>query len=464
MIIINSSFSKEYSQLIKEYTSNINIAYNLSKKYYKDIYVFDNIPLVEYSLKIATKLVNYDEHIIVSAILYNPYKYGLDLKLNGFLKNVRKITKDYYFLNFYEISHNKNIDSKTIKNMVVQSFFKIESVILLFGEALVIYDYFPKIKNDAYKKRFLDILEFTILPLTYQLGMTNFKEEILEKLTYLKYKKKYKYICDYFKKNYPSKNLKIIKDIIIDYLKSNNQKPNNYYYRYKSLGSFYQKIYVKQEKQNFEDVLDIYALRLIYVTKKECYEVLNLIKDNFDVIENSSTKIRDFIKHPKENGYSSIHLNIILNDFPVEIQIRTIDMHNNAEFGVSAHFHYKNIEFSEKDKRLVTFLKKKTLLEKPKDKTYKDHVMVYTQTGESILVPKKSTIFDFAFYLHSDFAKFYDYAIINREIVVDKNYLLKNGDKIKIIRSKEITLKKEFLNFIFVKKNKKKFALLLKNI
>ena len=181
-------------------------------------------------------------------------------------------------------------------------------------------------------------------------------------------------------------------------------------------------------------------------------------------IENEDVKIRDFIKNPKKNGYRSIHLNILLDGSPLEVQIRTIDMHNNAEFGVSAHFHYKNIDFSEKDHRLINILKEKSMVEKPIDGSYIDYISVFTQTDQEIVIPKKSTLLDFTFSLHSDFAKHFDFAEINGVVIKDKGYLLKNGDQIKIIRTKKTTLEEKDVLYLFDKRNKKKFNLLIKEI
>lgn len=458
-----NNFSREYNELIKVYSSNIRKAYLFSKKNYKNTFVFDSIPVLEYSLNIAKKLNVYDENVIVSAILYNPYKYELNIKQAGFLKNIRKICKDVYFFNFLELVKNKDFSSRKIKDMIVNSFFKIESIIVVFGEALVILDYFPKIKDDSFKDRFLDVVENTILPLSYQLGMQNIKEEILTKLMHLKYKDNFDFISNYVSENYPYKNLEVMKEIIITYLKSKGHKPINYNYRYKSPGSIYQKLFIKKEKSKISEVLDIYAIRLIYNSKKDCYKALKLIENNFNLIEDLKVTVRDFIKNPKKNGYQSIHLNILLDKYPLEIQIRTVDMHNNAEFGISAHFHYKNIESSEKDTRLINYLKQKTIIEKKREKNYSDYIFVYTQTNQEVVIPKKATVLDFAFYLHTDFAKFFDYAKINEKIVVDKGYLLKNGDKIQIVRSKMPTIKKDDFQNIFVNKNKKKLNYILFN-
>jgi GTP diphosphokinase / guanosine-3',5'-bis(diphosphate) 3'-diphosphatase len=455
-------FLKEYNRLIEEYTYNIRKAHILTNKHYKDFFVFENIPLKEYSLNIAKTLNEYDEKVIVSSILYNPYKYSLDLKKKGFIKDIRKICKDVYFLNFYQLSLNQEIPIQKIKEMIINSFFKIESIIIIFGEALTILDYFLKIKDNSFKERFFQIVQDVLIPIAYQLGMHNFKEKLLEKLMSLKYKTEFKKICKYLEEKYPVKNTDILKEIIIDFLKNKNFKPLKYNYRYKSPGSFYQKIHVR--KKSIENILDVYAIRLIYNTKKECYKALDLFLNNFNIIENENKLVRDYIKHPKKNGYQSIHLNIYIDNYPVEIQIRTADMHNNAEFGVSAHFHYKNIESSQKDFRLIKYLKEKNIVEKIKDASYKDYVVIYSQTNEEFFIPKKATLLDFAFYLHTDFAKYFDHAQINGEIIKDKSYVLKNGDKIKIIRSKKISLNKEDINFIFVKNNRKKFNFILKEL
>lgn len=455
-------FSKEYTRLIDEYTYNIRKAHFLTNKYYKDCFLFKDISLKEYSLNIAKTLNEYDEKVIVSSVLYNPYKYSIDLKKEGFSKDIRKICKDVYFLNFYQLCLNQDIPLIKIKEMIINSFFKVEALIILFGEALTILDYFPKIKDSSFKERFFKIVQEVLIPIAYQLGMHNFKEKLLEKLMYLKYKDEFNNICKYLEEKYPIKNTDVLKEIIIDFLKSKNFKPLKYNYRYKSPGSFYQKIHVRNK--SVDNILDVYAIRLIYDTKKECYKALDLFLNNFSFIENNNQLVRDYIKFPKKNGYQSIHLNIFIDNFPVEIQIRTVDMHNNAEFGVSAHFHYKNIETSEKDSRLIKYLKEKNLVEKVKDKSYKDYIIVYTQTNQEMFLPKKSTVLDFAFFLHTDFAKYFNHAQVNGEIIKDKGYVLKNGDKIKIIRSKESKINKDDINFLFVKNNKKKFNSIFKNL
>ncbi|MDD3178114.1 MAG: TGS domain-containing protein [Candidatus ainarchaeum sp.] len=444
-------YQKEYLKIIQEYTSNIYKAYKISKKIYSSKKIF-GINQFRYVLKITEYLTDYDENIIICALLYNPYQYNICLKKeNYFPKDIRKICKDYYFFNFIYLISNKDISFDEIKEIIIKSFFKIEAVLVVFAECLAILYFIDKIKINYFKKRFLDVIEFSIIPLTNQLGLYNFKDLLLNKLIYIKSKNKFEETKKYLLDKYPIENLKPFKDIIIDFLKKENLKPIRYSYRYKSVGSFYEKIYLSR-KISIDKVFDVYAIRLIYDTKKYCYLVLNKIKKKFKEFPNS--KVNDFIKNPKENGYQSIHIRIEINNYPIEIQIRTIEMNNTAEFGIAAHFHYKHIssKIDLKDKKLINFLKNKNNISK-RDKNYNDYISVFTPSREKIDIPKKSTILDFAFYLHSDFAKYFSYAIIDSEKIFNKNYLLKNYQTIKIIKSNKFSLCKQDIDNLFVDKN-----------
>ena len=453
--------TKKYNQLISKYTTEISKAYNLSCELYGKQKVFENIPKIDYVLNISINLVEYDEDIIIAGILYNPYLESINLKNYNLNKNIRKICKDTYFINFFDLLNNYDISEEKIKEYIIQSFFKIESVLIVFGEVITILDYLDKIRDDKFKKRFLNIVEKSIIPLAYQLGVYNLKDKILNKLIQIKYPKRFLNVENYLKINFPEKNLEIFKEIIIDYLKLRNLKPLFYEYRYKSIGSFYQKIYVNR-LVSIDQITDVYALRVIFENKKDCYKALNLLKNNF-LLYNS--RITDLIKNPKKNGYQSIHLRLNIDNYPIEIQIRTAEMHNNAIYGVSSHFHYKNIsELSLKESKILEYLKSETSVSVNKSADYRDYITVFTATNQKIIIPKKATIFDFAFYLHTNFVKYFDYAIINDVVVKNKNHWLKNGDKITIIRSKKITLDVDDKKYLFVKKNKKQFNLVLNKI
>jgi len=452
----------DYYRLIQDYTSNIRDAYLISKKLYKNKKIFTNIPLHEYTLNIAKEVLVYDEKTIISAILYNPYEYGLDLKTTNLDKQIRKICMDYYYFNFYNLINNPTITPKKIKELITNSFYKIESIIILFAETIVILNYFDKIKDNSFKERFLLIVENAIVPLASQLGMHNFKEKVQDKLMETKYKKEYIKIKLKLAQEYPEKDTIKYRDLIIDFLRKENIKPYLYSYRYKSPGSVFLKINLTRNIP-YSEILDVYAIRLVYLTKKECYNALKIITSYFTLYSRKKNSIRDFIKNPKENGYRSIHINIEINGLPVEIQIRTLEMHNAAEFGVAAHFFYKNVESTENDDKLIEYLKEKNIQNSElMDDNYKDFISVYTKDKAEIILPKKSTLLDFAYFLHTDIGTHFFYAIIDSNPVYNKDYLLKNGINIEIHLSKESTLDEDDDTLVFMKKNKKIIKRLLK--
>lgn len=442
---------KNYLRLIRGYTSDIYKAYKISKKVYSSNKIFE-INLLKFILKSTEYLTDYDEKIIISSILFNPYEFDISLKdKNYFPKDIRKICKDYYFFNFFGLILEKKISAEKLKELIIKSFFKIEAVLIVFAQSLAILDFYNKIKDDSFKLYFLEIIEFGLIPLSHELGLYNLKDLLLNKFISIKDKKGFNDCRKYLYTNFPIDNLKPLKDLIINYLKKQNLKPLRYAYRYKSVGSFYDKVYLSR-KIPLEKVYDIYAIRLIYETKKDCYNVLNHLKSNFKMFSNS--QISDFIKNPKENGYQSLHIRVDLNGFPFEIQIRTVEMNNNAEFGVAAHFHYKEVSstIDSRDKKLINFLKSKNLIKK-KDKNYKDYITVFTPSKETYDIPKKSTLLDFAFIMHSDFAKYFSYAIVDSKKINNKNYLLKNYQTIKFYKSRNITLEKNDVNNLFLDKN-----------
>lgn len=450
------NFSKLYSDIIQSYTSNIKDAYVLVKNDFSKKKIF-GIPLLEYSLNMASNLVDYDEKIIISAILYNPYEFNLDI--SKYPKDIRKICKDYYFFNFQKLLHDSSINPDDVKDILINTFYKPESVLLVFSEVITIMNFWKRIKNKKFKSRFLKIFEKSIVPLCIELGMYDFRDKLLTKFFSINHKKKFNDLNKFVNKKYPPKNLEIFKNNLISFLKSNNLKPDFYTYRYKNIGSFYEKAYMSR-KVDINKIFDVYAIRLIYSTKKKCYNSLNLIKDNYQLYP--KTKVSDYIKHPKPNGYQSIHMKILMDDYPFEVQIRTLEMDNSALYGVAAHFHYKNSLANIKNDKIISVLKEKNKSKIKDNAKMFDFITVVSSINEKYTIPKKSTLLDFAIIIHTDFAEHFDYALIDGKKVTAKNYLLKNYNKIKLFKTSKNTLKEDDLNNVFLTKNKRIIRQLLK--
>ena len=215
--------------------------------------------------------------------------------------------------------------------------------------------------------------------------------------------------------------------------------------RSKSTYSFYRKMerYMAQNK-DLDDIHDILALRVIVDRVEDCYHALGIIHSLWHPI---SGEFDDYIAMPKENGYRSIHTAVLCFGTPLEIQIRTHEMHRNAEYGVASHWAYKEglkqDEFELRIARLRQLLdwhKEVTgtaqFLESVKADVFQDQVFVYTPKGDIKNLPAGSTALDFAYHIHTDLGHRCVGAKVNGKLVT-LTYFLRNGDTVEILVGKE---------------------------
>jgi guanosine-3',5'-bis(diphosphate) 3'-pyrophosphohydrolase len=204
-------------------------------------------------------------------------------------------------------------------------------------------------------------------------------------------------------------------------------------------------IWRKMEKQNvaFEQLADIIAFRVIVDSVIKCYEVLGVIHLHYHMIPGG---FKDYISTSKANGYQSLHTLVMGPEQRcIEIQIRTEEMHGIAEFGVAAHWTYKQDQSGVEGtqyrwiRELLEILDNASnaeeFLENTKLEMYYDQVFCFTPKGELIALPRGATPVDFAFSVHSDLGLHCIGARVNGRIVPLKTQL-ENGDQVEIMRSK----------------------------
>ena len=207
---------------------------------------------------------------------------------------------------------------------------------------------------------------------------------------------------------------------------------------------------------------DITAVRVIVDTEKECYEVLGLIHSQFKPIPG---RFKDYIAMPKGNMYQSLHTSVIgPRSKPLEVQIRTWEMHEVAEYGVAAHWRYKekgsqkasnpaDLKFSWM-RKMVEFDKDMTSAEdyvnSVKMDLFSDQVFAFTPNGDVFDLPKDATPVDFAYRIHSDVGNKTVGALINGRIA-QLDTKLNNGDIVEILTSKTPAPRLDWLNFVVTK-------------
>jgi len=211
--------------------------------------------------------------------------------------------------------------------------------------------------------------------------------------------------------------------------------------RIKHIYSIYRKMF--SENKMLSEVLDLYAFRVIVNDIADCYNVLGHIHELFRPIPGC---FKDYIGTPKPNMYQSLHTNVIGSDgVPFEVQIRTWDMHQTAEYGIAAHWKYKEGiggKVADEDK----FAWVRRLLESQQDSDaqdflhalkvdmFADEVFVFTPRGDVVNLPAGSTPIDFAYSIHSEVGNRMTGALVNGRMV-PYAHILNNGDIVKILTS-----------------------------
>ena len=221
-------------------------------------------------------------------------------------------------------------------------------------------------------------------------------------------------------------------------------------------------IYQKMQRQNkeFEEIYDIAALRIIVEKNDECYRSLAVVHDAFKPIPG---RFKDYIGLPKPNRYQSLHTTVVgLNGRPLEVQIRTMEMHHIAEYGIAAHWKYKetgssNTQMSSDDEKF-TWLRQlldwqndlkdaQEYIESLKDNLFEDDVYVFTPKGDVVVLAQGATPVDFAYRIHTEIGNHMKGARVNgRWSALD--IPLNNGDIVEIITQNNSHPNIDWLNFV----------------
>jgi GTP pyrophosphokinase len=224
--------------------------------------------------------------------------------------------------------------------------------------------------------------------------------------------------------------------------------------RPKNLWSIYRKM--KTREKPFEEIYDLLAMRVLVHTVPECYHVLGIIHHKWTPLQE---RIKDYIASPKSNGYQSLHTTVFGPGGRLyEIQIRTRDMHRTAEYGIAAHWLFKEGKApDELDRHLAWFrqlieLQQDThgpeeFLEFLKVDLYQDEIFVFTPRGDVKRLPKGATPIDFAFAVHSEVGLHCQGARINGRIA-PLHRPLKNGDSVEILTSTQARPSQDWLGHV----------------
>ena len=284
-------------------------------------------------------------------------------------------------------------------------------------------------------------------PIAHRLGIRAVKEE-LEDLSF-HYLDPYAYseiehILEN-KKEERQQFIEIIKNRIAQRFKSEEfTEPPLIEGRVKSIYGIYKKIFINHK--NIDEIYDKYAVRIIVTTIAECYNVLGLIHDMFRPLPN---RFKDYISTPKSNMYQSLHTTVLGKEgIPFEVQIRTWDMHETAEYGIAAHWKYKEgIQGKDKMEQRLAWVRQVIEAQQTSDDVEEivriiktdlapEDIVVMTPKGMSVCLPVNSTVIDFAYRIHTEIGHKTTGAKVDGRIV-PLDYKLQTGQICEILTSKD---------------------------
>ena len=290
------------------------------------------------------------------------------------------------------------------------------------------------------RKTSLETMSF-YAPIAHRLGMNDVKEEMEDVALYYLDPYGYKEVENALaaKKDKGESFIETIKKRIGERI-TDIQPPPIIEGRVKSIYSIYKKVYVKGK--NIEEIYDIYAVRVIVHTIVECYNVLGIVHDMFRPIP---FRFKDYIAMPKPNRYQSLHTTVIGREgIPFEVQIRTLEMHNTAQYGVAAHWKYKaGLGKKVAGEKRFDWIRQildqqqeaddvELIAEAVKVDLAPDDVYVFTPKGDVITLPLGSTVIDFAYAIHTQVGNRMTGAKVGGRMATF-DYQLKTGDIVEIM-------------------------------
>ncbi|TSC95143.1 MAG: GTP pyrophosphokinase [Parcubacteria group bacterium Licking1014_1] len=313
----------------------------------------------------------------------------------------------------------------------------------------------PEEKQKLYALETLEIF----VPIANRLGLGEIRRQLEDLSFYYLFPEKFKWLEINIKEPFEKRETYLRRFVprLKKILKSEKVKFLDVNWRAKSYWSACQKL-LKRD-MDFEKIHDLIAIRIIVKDIQSCYRVLGIIHKNFEPI---SEEINDYIAKPKPSGYRSLHTTVFCEEEKItEIQIKTEEMHKEAEYGICAHWSYKEKIDLEKEQEKFSWVKEvPTLWKTFKIDFLKRQIFIFTPQGDVIALPKGSTPIDFAYAIHSEIGNHCESAKITGKIV-PLSHLLENGDIVEIITNQKRKPSHDWLKFAktnLAKNHIKKFA------
>lgn len=452
--LVQNKFQELLRLIEKKYTADelelVRLAFDFAREAHHGQVRASGEPYIIHPLATAQKLaeLGLDPTMIIAGLLHDvPEDTSLTLEdvrknfgndVAGLVEGITKLGKIKY----------RGMDryAENLRKMFLSMSEDIRVIFIKFADRLHNLQTLQYLPPEKQHRIALETLEI-YAPIADRLSMGRIKGELEDLAFPYIYPEDYKWLKEILPQERHSKEklLENIKNIVAGKLKENNIMLENIslHGRTKHLYSLYKKLLRPNINRDLSKIYDLTALRLIVPTVADCYGVLGIIHNLYRPV---TGLIKDYIAQPKPNGYRSLHTTVFADDGEiVEFQIRTREMHEEAEYGVAAHWNYKETggKVSRHQLKWLDELVKWQKQIKDNDQfiqtikfdVFQNRIFAMTPKGDVIDLPEGATPIDFAYHVHSNLGNKCTGAKVNNQLV-NLAQQLKSGDIVEIIIDK----------------------------
>ena len=438
----------------------VNKAYNFACEAHSGQFRSSGDPYVTHPIAVASILSSFrmDEDSLSAAMLHDVIedtgvpKSIIEKKFN---KEVAELVDGVSKLDKLSIASRTEAQAENLQKMVLAMSKDIRVIVVKLADRLHNMRTLLYLNRDKQLKIAKETLEI-YAPIAHRIGMNNVYRELEDLAFKIIYPTRYERLTAAVKKNRGGQKRtlnKIQKELSKKLL--DQGIPSLVEGREKHIYSIYRKM--KKRHRSFEEIMDVYAIKIIVDTPENCYRTLGHIHSLYKPVEG---RFKDYIAIPKSNGYQSLHTGVVgLKGFPVEVQIKTQEMNDMAENGIASHWLYKSGNKSDtspqiKARRWIAGLLEmrdnyestEEFIESVKTDIFPDEIYVFTPQGKIIEMSGGSTAIDFAYAVHTDVGHHCRACRINKRLA-PLSVPLESGQTIEILTEKVPQTSPAWLNF-----------------
>ena len=466
--LVKNSYQKLNEEEKKIIKDSLIIAYNAHEGQLRqsgEPYIYHPIGVA----KIVAHNIGLDSDSIAAALLHDVVE---DTKLTikdinkAVGKNIGKIVDGLTKISILRKNRDYSVQAENYRRMLLTLHNDIRVILIKIADRLHnmrTVEYLDDIKKEKIASESL----YIYAPLAHRVGLFNLKNELEDLSLKTIEPKTYKTLKNKFDKSQDNqeKYIESFKKLIIESL-ANQKIKYSIKGRNKSIFSINNKM--KNKNISFNEVYDRFAIRIIYISSKKdekfiAWKIYSIISDHFTP---NPARFKDWITYPKVNGYEALHLTVVGPENRwVEVQIRSERMDEIAEKGYAAHYNYKHGETKQREVDIWLNKLQDVLIDDSqyaidfvedfKLNFYSEEIYVFTPKGDLKSIKSGSTALDFAFHVHTDIGAKTRGARVNGKLV-PLSHVLKNGDQVDIMTSKNIKPSVNWLDFVVTSKAKSK--------